>query len=198
MNPSFDLRKPKSRVGGLWCLLLMRPEDWGQAVHGHCSGSVNIWDPEPLIFFLHHPEQVTSILKVACSHKKAVAAPAIASSSPSRKKETAGKGQEGTCQPTFQSHSIIFISISTSIIFLLRNSGCNSNHLVLTNGSRSAARWGSDLFSSLWFQDPGEKSNCQGQSLLGGRKEPKRSEQRHRGLLQSYPPQPPQWKPEQA
>lgn len=47
----------------------------------------------PSIFFLNHPEQETSIFKVTCSHKMAVAALAIVSSSPGRKKESMGKGQ---------------------------------------------------------------------------------------------------------
>ena len=47
----------------------------------------------PSIFFLHHPEQETSILKVACGHKMAVAALAIASSSPGGKKDNTGNSK---------------------------------------------------------------------------------------------------------
>lgn len=46
------------------------------------------------------------------------------------------------------------------------------------------ARWGSDLFASLWFLNPGRESNCQGQFLLRwtfSSHEPTRSKQ-------PYPP----------
>lgn len=102
------------------------------------SGSVNIWDPEPF-FFLSHLEQETFIVEVTCSHKMAVAALAIASSSPGRKKERWGKdSRDLPPYLTLPFHSIqSFPFPHLSLFFLTEEQIVTiaSNYLFLTNGS---------------------------------------------------------------
>lgn len=94
VDPGFYLRKPKYGIGDLWCPLLSCALKSGGRLSMATAAVLSVSGIQnPSIFFLNHPEQETSIFEVTCSHKMAVAALAIASSSPGRKKESMGKGQ---------------------------------------------------------------------------------------------------------
>ena len=115
----------------------------------------------------------------------AVAALAVASCSPGREKEGTGEGEKGTCWHTLQSHSVISISVSVSIIFFFSEEQTAAtiaiiNFLLTGLGQLQD---GVQICSQACRSRTQEgEATVRDGLFLGGCQEPKRSEQTHRGL----------------